>query len=77
MSARKLSGVMMRRKSSEGLLDTADDLAEKLDCLGDILEEIDHKYSEVSFQSLQWKLKNENLIAVLVADSGFFLKSVL
>lgn len=53
MSARKLSGVMMRRKSSEGLLDTADDLAEKLDCLGDILEEIDHKYSEVSVQSLQ------------------------
>jgi hypothetical protein len=49
MAARKLSGVMMRRKSSEGLLDTADDLAEKLDCLGDILEEIDHKYSEVSF----------------------------
>lgn len=48
MSARKLSGVMMRRKSSEGLLDTADDLAEKLDCLGDILEEIDQKYSEVS-----------------------------
>lgn len=47
MSARKLSGVMMRRKSSEGLLDTADDLAEKLDCLGDILEEIDQKYSEV------------------------------
>lgn len=38
----------MRRKSSEGLLDTADDLAEKLDCLGDILEEIDQKYSEVS-----------------------------
>lgn len=36
----------MRRKSSEGLLDTADDLAEKLDCLGDILEEIDQKYSE-------------------------------
>ena len=57
MSARKLSGVMMRRKSSEGLLDTADDLAGKLDCLGDILEEIDHKYSEVSFQSLQCKLK--------------------
>lgn len=48
MSARKLSGVMLRRKSSEGLLDTADDLAEKLDCLGDILEEIDQKYSEVS-----------------------------
>ncbi|XP_061166068.1 coiled-coil domain-containing protein 6-like isoform X2 [Saccostrea echinata] len=46
MSARRCSGVMMRRKSSEGLLDTADDLAEKLDCLGDILEEIDHKYNE-------------------------------
>lgn len=52
MSARKLSGVMMRRKSSEGLLDTADDLAEKLDCLGDILEEIDQKYSEVSAPTL-------------------------
>lgn len=68
MSARKLSGVMMRRKSSEGLLDTADDLAEKLDCLGDILEEIDHKYSEVSVQSLQCRLKNENL-GIVFADS--------
>lgn len=37
----KLSGVMMCRKSSEGLLDIVDDLVEKLDCFGDILEEID------------------------------------
>lgn len=43
----KLSGVMMCRKSSEGLLDIVDDLVEKLDCFGDILEEIDQKYSEV------------------------------
>lgn len=50
----------MRRKSSEGLLDTADDLAEKLDCLGDILEEIDHKYSEVSLH-IGWKGLHLNL----------------
>lgn len=43
----KLSGVMMCRKSSEGLLDIVDDLVEKFDCFGDILEEIDQKYSEV------------------------------
>lgn len=60
MAARKLSGVMMRRKSSEGLLDTADDLAEKLDCLGDILEEIDHKYSEVSLH-IGWRGLHLNL----------------
>lgn len=71
MSARKLSGVMMRRKSSEGLLDTADDLAEKLDCLGDILEEIDQKYSEVSAPTtLRRTINIKQFIITVIRPTG-------
>lgn len=71
MSARKLSGVMMRRKSSEGLLDTADDLAEKLDCLGDILEEIDQKYSEVFAPTTFTTINIKRFMITVINKYGF------
>lgn len=37
-----------RRRSSDGLMDTAEDLVDKLDSLADILEELEEKYSKVS-----------------------------
>lgn len=61
----------MRRKSSEGLLDTADDLAEKLDCLGDILEEIDQKYSEVSAPTtLRRTINIKQFIITVIRPTG-------
>ncbi|KAJ8313265.1 hypothetical protein KUTeg_009194 [Tegillarca granosa] len=35
-----------RRRSSDGLMDTAEDLVDKLDSLADILEELEEKYSK-------------------------------
>lgn len=38
---------MLRRKSSDNLLDTADDLVDRLDNLADILAEIEDTYQSV------------------------------
>ena len=43
---RKTSGGLRRNSSSDQLLETADDLVDKLDVLADIVEEVDKKYSE-------------------------------
>ncbi|KAK3094015.1 hypothetical protein FSP39_022973 [Pinctada imbricata] len=43
--ARKTSGGLRRNSSSDMLLETADDLVDKLDVLADIVEEVDKKYN--------------------------------
>lgn len=69
----KLSGVMMCRKSSEGLLDIVDDLVEKFDCFGDILEEIDQKYSEVFVFIIFRRIINMKWFMMIVINKQRFV----
>lgn len=69
----KLSGVMMCRKSSEGLLDIVDDLVEKFDCFGDILEEIDQKYSEVFVFIIFRRIINIKWFMMIVINNQRFV----